>query len=62
MWILTRSYTNQALQLQKMGYRVLKFGMYEVVVFYYPSREKETKALISFMEKNAKLICVFVFP
>ena len=50
MWILTRSDTNQAVQLLKMS-RGLKFCIEEVA---------KTKVLISFAV-TAKLICVFVF-
>ena len=57
MWILTRSDTNQAVQLLEMA-RGLKFCNYDVEVLYYPS--SKIKALISF-PVYAKLICVFVF-
>ena len=58
MWILTRSYTNQAGQPLKVA-RGLKFYIKEVEVLYYPSSEK-TKMQISFVV-TVKLICVLVF-
>ena len=57
IWVLTRSDTNQAVQLQKMvsGW---KAWIKRVEEFYYCVAK--TKALISF-SVTAKLICAFVF-
>ena len=57
MWILTRSDTNQAVQLLEIA-RDLKFVFRKKR--YCTSQLAKTKALISF-EVTAKLICVFVY-
>ena len=55
MWILTRSDTNQAVQLLEMA-RGLKFCILEVEVLYYPSSENKGADQLP-----AQLICIFVF-
>ena len=65
IWILTRSDTNQAVQLQGMA-RGLKFCSYEEEVLYYPSSEnKGADQLRGYREADLRLcfrICrLFVF-
>ena len=57
MWFLTRSDTNQTVQLLEMA-RGLNFVFRKKR--YYTIQVAKTKALISFAV-TAKLICVFVF-
>ena len=55
MWILTRSYTNQAVQLLEMA-RGWKFCIKEVEVLYYPSSEnKDADQLRGYREADLRL-------
>ena len=55
MWFLTRSDTNQAVQLLEMA-RVLKFCIKEVEVLYFPSSEnKDADQLRGYREADLRL-------
>ena len=55
MWFLTRSDTNKAVQLLETT-RGLKFCIYEVEVFYYPSSEnKDADQLRGYREADLRL-------
>ena len=56
MWILTRSDTNQAVQLLEMA-RGLKFCNYDVEVLYYPSSKNKGPNQLPFYRKADLRLC-----